>query len=522
MKKGLIFLVAFLLSGCHASTVSGFSFTSTLAFKAASTPDRTLVIISDLHLGPGEKSTKEWYPTEDFRWPKALNSFLDEISRKGNHRVDLIIAGDFLEMWQPPPDLVCKGASSDLGCTVDEMKAIASWIVKAHMQTFDDLRKFSLRDDNRLYILPGNHDAALLISSVWEPIGKALKADGNHVNFIASGVWVSNDGRIVIEHGHQIGNEANRYDTWPNIVRNVHDKEYIIRPWGELFVQKVFNDEENDYPIIDNLYPESAGIRYRMEDRGLWGKASDMAEFVAFNLFQTSFSQKVQILGGENDQKIKPKWNITEARKIGHRLFIAALPEGDSFRTLLLEDSDKAKDTRRELDMLALYAKRLPDENVNMLCDHAAIQGNSVCTLPVLGAAIEKKLVPRERVLATHLKQKQGEFPKMRYFVYGHTHELEEAWPPAGVSYVQVLNTGAFQRVIDNNAFIKRISQKKNKKVSPGEGLRMIPLEELPPCYTYIRVPNDDGLPEPQVLRWVMKESDGSGRSVSPKDDACK
>jgi UDP-2,3-diacylglucosamine pyrophosphatase LpxH len=519
MKKGLILFAAVLIAGCQATTVRGFSFTSTPAFKAASTPDRTLVIISDLHLGPGKNADRKWYRTEDFRWRKALNSFLEEISRKGNDRVDLIIAGDFLEMWQPPASISCKGASSDLGCSVDEMKTIASWIVRAHAKTFEDLRKFSQRDHNRLHIIPGNHDAAILIPSVWEPIGKALDADGGRVNFVATGVWVSVDGRIVVEHGHQIGNEANRYKTWPNIVRNEGGKDYIIRPWGELFVQKKFNDEENDYPIIDNLSPESAGIRYRMEDRGFWGNASDIAQFVAFNLFQTSFSQKVQVLGAKKDPKDKPEWNIKEARKLGHRLFVAAIPEGDAFRARLLGNSDQAKEIRREFDILALDAKRLPDENVNMLCDHAAIQGNSACTLSELGAGFEKILVPRERVLAIHLRQKQGEFPKMRYFVYGHTHEFEEAWDPTGVSYVKVLNSGAFQRVIDNNAFLNRVN---DKKISPGEGLEKITLEELPPCYTYIHVPDDEGLPKPQVSRWVMKETDDSGKSVSPTDNICE
>jgi len=107
----------------------------------------------------------------------------------------------------------------------------------------------------------------------------------------------------------------------------------------------------------------------------------------------------------------------------------------------------------------------------------------------------------------------------MRYFVYGHTHLLEEAWRPKVVSYEKILNSGAFHRVIDKEGFLKRVNL---KGISPVEGLRKIDLEELPPCYTFILVTYKNGGPEPEVLRWVMKESDDRGRIVSPRDKACE
>src|SRR5262249_50689760 len=63
---------------------------------------RMIVFISDLHFGLGRRSDGSWSPKEDFRWPGALKGFLDEMGRRGNDRVDLVIVGDFLELWQPP------------------------------------------------------------------------------------------------------------------------------------------------------------------------------------------------------------------------------------------------------------------------------------------------------------------------------------------------------------------------------------------------------------------------------------
>lgn len=516
MKKITIFFFVLILICASESIALSVTWTTTPSFKAALTPKRTIVVISDLHLGLGKKTAGTWYATEDFRWDNALKAFLDEISKEGNQQVDLIIAGDLLDMWQTQDTISCKGVSAELGCTVDEMKAAATWITQAHKEVFTNLRDFSRKGENRLYIIPGNHDSALLIAAVWEPVGKALGTESGRVNFVNTGVWESTDGSIVVEHGHQIGNDANRYETWPDIVRSHNGKEYIIRPWGEQFVQKIFNEQKNNYPIINSLSPESAGIRYRMADRGAWGTADDIAKFVAFNLSQTSLRQKVQILGAGDSPEDKPKWDITKAREQGHRLFVAALPKNDMFRAELLGESEKAMKARVELDELARDEKRLPDENVKLLCEQAAIRGESVCKTSELGASVEKLLVPREWVLATHLRELETKFPKMRFFIYGHTHQYEEAWQPSTVSSVRVLNSGAFKRVIDEEGFLRRIAA---KKISPEEGLKKMTVEELPPCYTFILVPYGK---EPKVWTWVMEESDENGRIIKPSAMSCE
>src|SRR5262249_20387640 len=43
---------------------------------------RLFVFVSDLHFGLGKLPDGRWNPIEDFRWPRALNGFLAEISRK--------------------------------------------------------------------------------------------------------------------------------------------------------------------------------------------------------------------------------------------------------------------------------------------------------------------------------------------------------------------------------------------------------------------------------------------------------
>jgi hypothetical protein len=79
-------------------------------FVPPATESRHLVFISDLHFGVGRGKNGSWNPTEDFRWPRALRGFLNRIALDGHDSVDLVVVGDFREMWQRPPEIPCKGS----------------------------------------------------------------------------------------------------------------------------------------------------------------------------------------------------------------------------------------------------------------------------------------------------------------------------------------------------------------------------------------------------------------------------
>jgi UDP-2,3-diacylglucosamine pyrophosphatase LpxH len=226
-------------------------------FIAATGGDRHLLFISDTHLGIGRQPDGTWYPTEDFRWLNALTGFLDYLSSSLQDHIDLVIVGDFLELWQPPPGFVCHSLTRDLGCTLDDMEQMTQAVVVAHEREFAVLQKFSRRGENRIHVIPGNHDSTLVYAQIWRHVGQALGSESGRINIVASGTWVSPDGVIVAEHGHQIGADVNGYETWPDIVKTVSGTNYVIRSWGEQFVQHLFNEEEPTYPIIDNLSPET-------------------------------------------------------------------------------------------------------------------------------------------------------------------------------------------------------------------------------------------------------------------------
>lgn len=248
------------------------------------------VFISDLHFGFGQ-TAGQWSPLDDFRWSNALKGFLDEISRRTNDQTTLVIAGDFFEMWQHP-SVQCGEGDANHGCTVAEIEGVARKIVAGHRRDLEAIGAFASRGANRLVVIPGNHDAALLLPSVWAIVAPAIPAPTEKVQLVPTGVWVSRNKLIVAEHGHQMpGEDVNGYKKWPRVTDRFHGKELMVRPWGELFVHGLYNRVEDRYTLIDNLIPQSDGLRHYLQDRGFFGGASDVARFIAFNLTQTSLQQ---------------------------------------------------------------------------------------------------------------------------------------------------------------------------------------------------------------------------------------
>jgi UDP-2,3-diacylglucosamine pyrophosphatase LpxH len=479
---------------------------------------RVSILISDLHLGLGKTVDGRWHPYEDFRWPDALAGFLQAISKEYGDNIDLVIVGDFLELWQTPEDIPCDRGSADAGCTLAELADLAGRIGKAHSRELAMLGDFSRRGYNRLYVVPGNHDAGLLVPEVWKRVSERFGNPQNHVNLVASGIWQSADKQVVAEHGHQIGSDVNSYAQWPIVTTIGSDgTRFLVRPWGERFVQSLFNAEEKAYPIIDNLSPETAGVRYRMQDRGWAGSLADTAKFIVFNIFETSFTQKGDFLGGED--LAADNFNRSAAEKAGYRLFLLSLPESDPLRDLIVGESPKQVAMRKELNELI---PKLSDDELHMLCRNAIrLTKSNPCTAS-LSALATKALIPKEWIFRSHLETRQQQLGGFNIFVYGHTHLWEYPWKVTNINgkvrTITVVNTGAFQRLVDDKGFIALANK---KALTPSQALRELAPEDLQPCYGVVVVDHAATNVRARLRLWQMPEGGGQGIFREPGVSDC-
>lgn len=476
------------------------------AAQSARPTERALVFISDVHLGVGKDAGGNWMPIEDFRWPNALDGFLAYVERTYEGKADLVILGDFLELWQPFPGMACTDPEAEAGCSVAENAVLAAHVAAAHAADLKRLGDFSRRGENRIYVVPGNHDAALILPEVWAKVAPAFGADAR-VELVEAGVWTSPSGLTVAEHGHQIHGDANRFDRWPTVT-NQQRPGHLQRPWGQLFVQKIYNDVEGEYPIIDNIGPESVGVKYRIIDRGVVASAADIARFLKFNLFETSRSQLgrfMSVAGAE------PDWRVDLGRQAGHQLVLASLEPGDELAALIAEDSETGQSLRDSLDA---EVRQMPDDGIRQLCEIAAMQDNHPCA-PSVASHMGQSLLRSERAVVTpHLRAREADHRSMINFVYGHTHAFREPWSAVadGVRFT-VANTGSFHRVVDEAGFERR-----TRSLPRPEALRSLVPEDLPACYTFVVITDERrGM---ELWRWHQPE-DGTGSRVHASDPRC-
>lgn len=500
------------------------------AQQASAPPERprTAIFISDLHLGVGRdpagtSASPRWRSFEDFRWHAELRDFLTRVDEIGEHRVDLVILGDFLELWQSLSKTDChhEKLSKDLGCTEAEAITRTARIIDQHGPVFDHLRWFAEQGQNRITIVPGNHDAALMFSGVRKLVLDRIQAPPDSVRVAVEGYWWSQDGKLIAEHGHQIGADVNRFDGWPDhpFIEKAGTK-YLQQPWGEQMVQEVFNEYEATYPILDNLSEELRGIRLAWKLTDLSGKLAVSANLTRFMLFQMSWAQLQQGLGGSHGEEFDVPAIREQYKEKPERFILDSLSPADPLRAALEAELHQG----RAIPLLG----DLADDEILSLCAQRQLHN---ATLPPearlsecpkstgLGAgagAAREKLVrgAKDRTFREYLTALRDGLPvggrptrSFTHYVFAHTHREEgehspfrsiDPWRPA------VWNDGAWQRRVDPEQLCT-LARKRNQ--TEEAALAALIPEDLPACYSFVRArwPQEKAEPKLGLLFWVQE-----------------
>jgi UDP-2,3-diacylglucosamine pyrophosphatase LpxH len=235
--------------------------------------NKTVYLISDLHLGPGrDAASGAWDPLEDFKVDDAFDAFLDRVSAEaGSVPTELIIAGDFIDYPQILPELAFTSPLSARGATQAESAERTRVVLgqrrnvaSGHPSVFARLRRF-MEDGHSVTILAGNHDIDLLWPDVWSLIFEAVYPPGvagrlERQTFSYT-IGSAPRGRVYVEHGHERdpenyfgGQMAEPFgDDGSGTLR-------LKRCYGTQFVDKVYNQLERERWFIDNVKPISRVI----------------------------------------------------------------------------------------------------------------------------------------------------------------------------------------------------------------------------------------------------------------------
>jgi hypothetical protein len=415
-------------------------------------------------------------------------------------------------MWQSIEN-DCGYTDSNFGCTEADAINRLNRIFVAHTPEFTALREFANSGDNTLTIVPGNHDAALLFPAVSQAVVKKLNAKSGRVRIMTDGYWLSRDQLIYAEHGHQIGEEANRFAKWPRPFLSDANHTYLERPWGEQFVREYYDKWERTYSIIDNIAEELGGIKYAVAAEGLPKAALATLQFAKFFFLQVSWNQFGGVLG---KQGVTPKWDILRVRQQGNTFLLESIRTGDPLRATL-ENAIKT-------GQISFGKMEFTEAQINAICDKRAVihkaqtesgMKPTIARCPeseaTLGAIAQYLFRSRDSVYGDHLtmtyellrKSKKAD-QAFKVFVYSHTHRAEAGFRPLSNTQPEwdpiVVNTGAWQRVITTEQLDAHIER---HKLSEGEVLPTFGPENLPECYAAIVIKPYSDTPVPVLQYWT-------------------
>ena len=289
-----------------------------------------------------------------------FGSFLRAIDQAGKGSTDLVLNGDTFELWQPLGS-ECRHPDLRLGCTEAEALTRLERVLAAHAAEVGDLGAFARAGDNRVIVVPGDHDAALVFSPVSQRVVAAVNAPGR-VNVAAQGYWVSSDGALYAEHGHQMAGNPFRFSSWPEPLIREAGRGYLERTWGEQLLQGVYDRHEPRYPILDNVVEAGAGLKYLATADPAALQAAGIGPVLKFFASRTTWQQFRLDLDGGDVQP--PEWDLAATRRRGAAFLVESLVPDDRFRGL-------AEGALKE-GSLPIDLGELTDQEIVAICDYRA------------------------------------------------------------------------------------------------------------------------------------------------------
>jgi len=497
---------------------------------------RSIVVVSDMHMGIGRTASGGWHPFEDFRWSSEFAAFLQAVDQEGHSAVDLVLNGDTFELLQSTVD-GCNPPETDAGCREAEALARVERVLSAHGPEVDALAQFARAGSNRVVFVPGDHDAALTRPSIARRLVGALRAPSGRVEVATSGSWVSSDGKVYAEHGHQIGSNPHHFENWPAATVTHAGGEYLARPWGERAVQALYNRLEERYPIVDNFALAGAGLKYGLAADNLPDAGEAAPQLLRYFLSLMSWQQfRMELDGGETEP---PTWELAQARAQGAALLVSSLPDDDRFKPLAakaLADGRLGRSieewSEEELVALCDYraasrrARRRGEPFLQQFSSRGPVVAECPRTADTRGSQFDYFWRSRDQVFGRYLdavarRQPKGGRPTV--FVHGHTHLPDRGQesaitlaaghltiPRQGFTPVRgalapiVINGGAWQRTITPVQF-ERLEMERG--LSGAALLRTLQPEDLAPCYSFVHVPPYSDEPTPSVRYWRQSAS---------------
>jgi hypothetical protein len=439
-----------------------------------------------MHMGSGRGN-------EHFRWAPEFSAFLRAIDSQHRGAVDLVLNGDTVEI----PD--------------DEAAALTALdrVLAAHIGEVEALSAFANAGSNRVVLIPGDADVALRFDRVAERVVRALRGSNARVLVATTGYWLSGDGKVHAEHGHEIA----------------------FRTQDSAILRELHQRLEATYPVVHNVAVRGSGAKYAIAADSALASGEAAVQLVREALFNVSWQQfRMELDDGEVHA---PRWDLAQARGQGASLLASSLADDDPLKGLAARLAAEGR--------LAAVAGGLSDQELTAVCDYRAAvrrarrrfepvvtqfapRGPAVVECPrtpeTRGAIFEYFWGSRDKLYGDYVERarRRSSGPHPVVFAIGHSHLADRAQsyanmisggllkiPMEGFSPVRgaltpvVINGGAWNRTI-TPVQLERLHTERGG--SWPDFLRSLEPQALPPCYSFVLIPAYDKEPAPAVRYW--------------------
>lgn len=216
---------------------------------------KTILVISDIHLGAGPYVDGKRNFLEDFHYDKELVDFLEYFSTGpyASQEVELIINGDFFDLLAVP---FVKYFDDDFWSEEAALEKLRL-ILKAHPEVIEGLNFFLKQKNKKIVFIIGNHDAEFIFKSLQDYLLEQFD-DSVRSRFIIemaeNGEYSPEEG-IILMHGHEY--EVAHQFSQDSIIEDQNGRRYFIPPWGSYYVTRVVNKFKEQRNHINAVKPIS-------------------------------------------------------------------------------------------------------------------------------------------------------------------------------------------------------------------------------------------------------------------------
>jgi len=214
---------------------------------------KTILVISDIHLGAGAVVDGRRNPLEDFHSDKELVDFFYYFSSGdyANMEVELIINGDFLDLLAVPYVNYFDDEFWSEKAALEKLDLI----ITAHPEVFEALNKFISTKNKKLVYIIGNHDAELIFESLQkrflEYFGEELR---EKITLSRDLNTYSPTPGVFLQHGHEY-ELAHQFIPSESIVESTKGDKYFIPSWGSYYVTHVINKYKQERHHVNAVRP---------------------------------------------------------------------------------------------------------------------------------------------------------------------------------------------------------------------------------------------------------------------------